>query len=75
MKNKLLSVLVCITMLFPLLPSLPAFAAQTTVFEDDFEAVLKTIKLFLVEPFIAAIDNKSFDNKWSCVTNQWKKGV
>ena len=42
---------------------------------DDFETVLKTIKLFLAEPFIAAIDNKSFDNKWSCVTNQWKKGV
>ena len=52
-----------------------AFIKKINTKTDDFEAVLKTIKLFLVEPFIAAIDNKSFDNKWSCVTNQWKKGV
>ena len=52
-----------------------AFIKKINTKTADFEAVLKTIKLFLVEPFIAAIDNKSFDNKWSCVTNQWKKGV
>ena len=42
---------------------------------DDFETVLKTIKLFLAKSFIAAVENKTFDEKWSCVTNQWKKGV
>ena len=52
-----------------------AFIKKINTKTDDFETVLKTIKLFLAEPFIAAIDNKSFDNKWSCVTNQWKKGV
>ena len=52
-----------------------AFIKKINTKTDDFEAVLKTIKLFLVEPFIAAGENKSFDNKWSCVTNQWKKGV
>ena len=52
-----------------------AFIKKINSKTDDFEAVLKTIKLFLVEPFIAAVENESFDNKWSCVTNQWKKGV
>lgn len=52
-----------------------AFIKKINTKTDDFEAVLKTIKLFLVEPFIAAGENKSFDNKWSCVTNQWKMGV
>ena len=52
-----------------------AFIKKINTKTDNFETVLKTIKLFLVEPFIAAGENKSFDNKWSCVTNQWKKGV
>ena len=52
-----------------------AFIKKINTKTDDFETVLKTIKLFLVEPFIAAVENKNFDNKWSCVTNQWKKGV
>lgn len=52
-----------------------AFIKKINTKIDDFETVLKTIKLFLVEPFIAAVENKNFDNKWSCVTNQWKKGV
>ena len=52
-----------------------AFIKKINTETDDFETVLKTIKLFLVEPFIAAVENKNFDNKWSCVTNQWKKGV
>ena len=52
-----------------------AFIKKINIKTDDFETVLKTIKLFLVEPFIAAVENKNFDNKWSCVTNQWKKGV
>lgn len=52
-----------------------AFIKKINTKTDDFEIVLKTIKLFLVEPFIAAVENKSFENKWSCVTNQWKKGV
>ena len=52
-----------------------AFIKKINTQMDDFKTVLKTIKLFLAEPFIAAVENKSFDNKWSCVTNQWKKGV
>lgn len=52
-----------------------AFIKKINTKTDDFETVLKTIKLFLVEPFIAAVEKKSFDSKWWCVINQWKKGV
>ena len=52
-----------------------AFIKKINTKTDDFETVLKTIKLFLTKPFIAAVENKTFDEKWSCVTNQWKKGV
>ena len=52
-----------------------AFIKKINTKTDDFETVLKTIKLFLAKPFIAAVENKTFDEKWSCVTNQWKKGV
>ena len=52
-----------------------AFIKKINTKTDDFETVLKMIKLFLAKPFIAAVENKTFDEKWSCVTNQWKKGV
>ena len=52
-----------------------AFIKKINTKTDDFETVLKAIKLFLAKPFIAAVENKTFDEKWSCVTNQWKKGV
>ncbi len=52
-----------------------AFIKKINTKTDDFETVLKMIKLFLVKPFIAAVENKTFDEKWSCVTNQWTKGV
>ena len=52
-----------------------AFIKKINTTTCDFKSVLKTIKLFLAKPFIAAVENKTFDEKWSCVTNQWKKGV
>ena len=52
-----------------------AFIKKINAKTDDFETVLKTIKLFLAEPFIATMENKSFDRKWLSVANQWKKGV
>ena len=52
-----------------------AFIKKINTMTDDFESVLKTIKVFLAEPFSAAIANKKFDDNWSCVTNQWTKGV
>lgn len=52
-----------------------AFIKKINTKTDDFETVLKTIKLFLSEPFIATMENKSFDSQWLSAENQWKKGV
>ena len=49
-----------------------AFIKKINTKTDDFETVLKTIKLFLVEPFIAAVENKEFDNQWLSLENKWK---
>ncbi len=38
MKNKILSLLLCITLVLSLLPTLPVLAAETVVFADDFSA-------------------------------------
>ena len=52
-----------------------AFIKKINTETDDFETVLKTIKLFLAEPFIATMENKSFDSQWLSAENKWKKGV
>ena len=52
-----------------------AFIKKINTKTDDFETVLKTIKLFLAEPFIATMENKSFDSQWLSAENKWKKGV
>ena len=49
-----------------------AFIKKINIKTDDFETVLKTIKLFLSEPFIAAVENKEFDNQWLSLENKWK---
>ena len=33
--------------------------------------MLKTIKEFLIEPFIAAVENKEFEEKWTAVDSEW----
>ena len=38
MKKKILSLLLCITLVLSLLPTLPVLAAETIVFADDFSA-------------------------------------
>ena len=49
-----------------------AFIKKIDTKTDDFETVLKTIKMFLSEPFIAAMESKSFDSKWVSAENKWK---
>ena len=49
-----------------------AFIKKINTQMDDFKTVLKTIKLFLAEPFIAAVENKSFDSQWLSSENKWK---
>ena len=48
-----------------------AFIKKINTKTDDFKTVLKTIKLFLAEPFIAAVENKKFDNQWLSLENKW----
>lgn len=39
----------------------------------DFNTVLKTIKEFLIEPFMAVIENKKFEEKWTAVDGRWRR--
>lgn len=52
-----------------------AFVRKINTKTDNFETVLKTIKTFLKEPFIAAMENEHFSSQWSSAENKWKKGV
>ena len=52
-----------------------AFIKKINTKTDDFKTVLKTIKLFLAEPFSAAVENKKFNSHWTANDNQWKEGV
>ena len=45
--------------------------AQASGRIDDFNAVLKTIKAFLIEPFMAAVENKEFEEKWTAANGEW----
>lgn len=49
-----------------------AFIKKINTKTEEFETVLKMIKLFLEEPFIAAVENKKFDNQWLSLKNKWK---
>ena len=39
----------------------------------DFNTVLKTIKEFLIEPFMAVMSEKGFAKKWSGRNNIWRE--
>ena len=49
-----------------------AFIKKINTKTDDFETVLKTIKVFLEEPFSVTIENKRFDSQWLSIENKWK---
>jgi predicted nucleotidyltransferase component of viral defense system len=40
---------------------------------DDYATVLKTIKVFLTEPFAAMMEEKGFAEKWSAQDHVWRK--
>ena len=52
-----------------------AFIKKINTKTDDFETVLKTIKMFLAEPFVATMENNNFNSQWSANDNQWEKEV
>lgn len=49
-----------------------AFVRKIDAKTDDYSTVLKTIKAFLAEPFIAATENTSFAAHWIASDNEWK---
>lgn len=50
-----------------------AFCRKIDTKTSDFNAVLKTIKAFLIEPFTAAVENKEFEEKWTAVDGRWRR--
>ena len=48
-----------------------AFCRKIDTKTADFNTVLKTIKEFLIEPFIAAVENKEFEEKWTAADGRW----
>lgn len=50
-----------------------AFCRKIDTKTDDFNTVLKTIKAFLIEPFMAVMSEKRFAKKWSGRNNIWRE--
>ena len=48
-----------------------AFCRKIDTKTDDYGTVLKTIKVFLIEPFISAVEGKGFTEKWSAADSEW----
>lgn len=48
-----------------------AFIQKIGAKENDYSTVLKTIKVFLKEPFISAIEDGEYDKRWSATDGEW----
>lgn len=48
-----------------------AFVRKIDTKTDDYGNVLKTIKAFLTEPFVAAVKGKEIIDKWSAYSGKW----
>ena len=48
-----------------------AFARKIDTKTDDYSTVLKVIKNFLVQPFLSAIKETEFTEKWSVTDSSW----
>ena len=48
-----------------------AFCRKIDTKTDDFGTVLRTIKVFLTEPFTAAVKSNEFTEKWSTADGEW----
>lgn len=49
-----------------------AFVRKIDTKTDDYGTVLKTIKAFLTEPFIAAVERREFTDNWTAQNSKWK---
>ncbi|MDO4264844.1 MAG: nucleotidyl transferase AbiEii/AbiGii toxin family protein [Eubacteriales bacterium] len=48
-----------------------AFVRKINTQTDNYETVLKTIRIFLEKPFIAAMKNETFTECWSAANSKW----
>ena len=48
-----------------------AFTRKIDTKTDDYSTVLKTIRAFLEQPFVAAIENKNCEKQWSATDSAW----
>ena len=48
-----------------------AFCRKISTKTDDYDAVLKTIREFLSEPYGAAVSDKDFSEKWLAYKGKW----
>ncbi len=49
-----------------------AFIRKIDTKTDDYSTVLKTIKVFLLKPFTAAIESKKLIEQWYAANSKWK---
>lgn len=48
-----------------------AFCRKIDTNTNDYSTVLKTINVFLIKPFTAAVEGKGFDEQWSAANGEW----
>lgn len=48
-----------------------AFCHKINTKTDDYDAVLKTIREFLSEPYVAAVSDRDFSEKWLAYKGKW----
>ena len=48
-----------------------AFVRKIDTKTDDYRTVLKTMKAFLTEAFVAAVKSEAFTEKWSAADGEW----
>ena len=48
-----------------------AFVRKINTKTDDYSTVLKTIRIFLEQPFTAAVENITFAERWSAADGEW----
>lgn len=48
-----------------------AFIRKIDTKTDDYSTVLKTIKMFLTKPFVAAIESREFTDNWTAQSGRW----
>lgn len=51
-----------------------AFCRKIDTKTDDYSVVLRTIKMFLAKPFMAAVTDKSLTDCWLSSMNEWQQG-